>query len=347
MVEQANDPKNGFIPRAQDLSFDAQAEGGPAEAEVTDSLGLVFDQQQDPLVPTRGSEFDHSLLEDTMKSGTDISIPESIQPNVIFFPSTDSTMREPLRHLERTGTLEPGLIFVAGAQTEATGQDGRWFTGPSDVAMTVILPDIQDHNKLAQLTFAAGISVINALRESLGDELPQLKVKWPNDVFEPKNAQKLCGILSVGGIEEEKRAGLAQKGYELPPNVVVIGIGVNLGSEVIREEELRGKPTSIQTLTGVLLDREAVIANIYRELISFYELITSTPIEFTKHVKPNLYLGENDATYMDISPDDETIHGTLKGVSQRFFELRSDGVTRLIPLSIVRRMYPDPKIREH
>ncbi len=347
MVEQANDPKNGFIPRAQDLSFDAQAEGGPAEAEVTDSLGLVFDQQQDPLVPTRGSEFDHSLLEDTMKSGTDISIPESIQPNVIFFPSTDSTMREPLRHLERTGTLEPGLIFVAGAQTEATGQDGRWFTGPSDVAMTVILPDIQDHNKLAQLTFAAGISVINALRESLGDELPQLKVKWPNDVFEPKNAQKLCGILSVGGIEEEKRAGLAQKGYELPPNVVVIGIGVNLGSEVIREEELRGKPTSIQTLTGVLLDREAVIANIYRELVSFYELIVNEPDKFSKLMQSHLYTGANDHIFMDVAPDDATLEGTLTDVTGSFFKLKAGSSTSCIPLHDVKRIYPDPSIRKH
>lgn len=128
-------------------------------------------------------------------------------------PSTNDFALQRLRD-QPTGPLP--LLVWADQQTQGRGRgDHRWWS--SDGALTFSLGLALDPERLPQakrslLALAAGLAVRDAIARWIGS--PAVQLKWPNDVY--------VGDRKVSGILIELPAH--------PPDVCVVGIGVNVGN---------------------------------------------------------------------------------------------------------------------
>ena len=136
---------------------------------------------------------------------------------VEILPEIDSTNSELMRRA-RAGRFEP-VLLVAEQQTAGRGRLGReWLSGsgieakPSSghsLTFTLGLPLLP--GDWSGLSLAVGLSLVESLH-------PDLRLKWPNDVY--LHGRKLAGIL----IETVGMPGQASARY------AVVGVGVNINA---------------------------------------------------------------------------------------------------------------------
>jgi BirA family biotin operon repressor/biotin-[acetyl-CoA-carboxylase] ligase len=126
-------------------------------------------------------------------------------------PQIDSTNRY-LMERARTGTASTDACF-AEHQSAGRGRQGRSWISPfgTNVYMSVLRRFDVGAEALQGLSLAAGVAVTRALL-SLG--IPELKLKWPNDVV--WRERKLGGLL------------VETAGEPAGPWYVVVGVGLNL-----------------------------------------------------------------------------------------------------------------------
>ncbi|HEY3594457.1 MAG TPA: biotin--[acetyl-CoA-carboxylase] ligase [Polyangiaceae bacterium] len=154
---------------------------------------------------------------------------------------TEST-NDDAKQAARAG-IPGGAAFVADQQTKGRGRLGRtWFSPPGEnlYASFVVRPAL-DPKRAPLVTLAAGLAVIDALRECAGTV--SLALKWPNDVW--LDGRKVCGILCEAQLGDGA-------GW------IVVGIGINVHGLAF-PDELRGRATSL-ALAGRDVDRGALFA---------------------------------------------------------------------------------------
>lgn len=129
-----------------------------------------------------------------------------------WYDTLDSTNIEAKR---RSETQDVGPCWIAAKkQTKGKGRLGRsWMSDQGNLAATALFPFDAPISLVSKLSFLTGLAVLDAIKAS-GEDITELKLKWPNDVRYKK--KKLCGIL----IESGKIA----DGYYW----VAAGIGVNI-----------------------------------------------------------------------------------------------------------------------
>jgi BirA family transcriptional regulator, biotin operon repressor / biotin---[acetyl-CoA-carboxylase] ligase len=105
--------------------------------------------------------------------------------------SVGSTNEEAMR-LAREG--DPGRLWVvAREQLQGRGRRGRTWSSPrGNLYASLLLIDAARPEHLPELGFVAGVALLTALREIVGDD-PRLGLKWPNDIL--LDGAKLSGIL--------------------------------------------------------------------------------------------------------------------------------------------------------
>ena len=159
-----------------------------------------------------------------------------------------------------------GTAVVADAQTRGRGRAGRvWHTAPGQaLALSVLLRADAGRRTLGLLPLAAGLAVAQAL-ERLG-AAPALK--WPNDVqlAGRKVAGVLCESRRVARSEAADAARSSTGGTDGMLDLVVAGIGVNVGQGLQDfPAEIAASATSL-ALAGLTTDRETVAAEVLNAL---------------------------------------------------------------------------------
>jgi len=171
----------------------------------------------------------------------------------------------------RFGGGRPGIVVIAGRQTEGRGRLGRkWAdTSHKGVAMTFVL-DSRDLG-VERLSLAAGVAACKTVEAALGaDALRRVGIKWPNDVCE--RGERGGPARKVAGVLIEQGEGLS-----------LIGIGINtlqtredwdaeLGARVTSLAEMRSTWGRAQVAERLMveLDRalrvsEGELAELWRE----------------------------------------------------------------------------------
>ncbi|MBE6546799.1 MAG: biotin--[acetyl-CoA-carboxylase] ligase [Ruminococcaceae bacterium] len=158
---------------------------------------------------------------------------------------TDSTNNEAKRHA-LSGTDVPTAIF-AEEQTAGRGRMGRSFFSPphTGIYLSLLLPDSGVLTDTVDLTTAAAVSVLRAIRTVTGISVG---IKWVNDLYHRQ--KKVCGILAESFLAGDKR-------------YIVIGVGINLYTEEF-PEELAERAGSLSPADGSL--RTALAAQTVAEL---------------------------------------------------------------------------------
>jgi BirA family biotin operon repressor/biotin-[acetyl-CoA-carboxylase] ligase len=168
---------------------------------------------------------------------------------IIHFPvltSTNLYLKEHYRELTH------GTAVTCDRQTAGRGRFNRtWYSG-RDLALSVL---IKEDLRVGEI-FRLGLVTAAAVFETLRRLVPDVLIKWPNDIV--ADGKKVAGILLESIIGTNNL------------DCLIIGVGVNVNTTVF-PPELEGKATSLRLLTGVDGDVEALRAAVLKNLDVFYK----------------------------------------------------------------------------
>ncbi len=130
--------------------------------------------------------------------------------------------------------VEDGEACLAELQSAGRGRLGReWWSAPyRNILLSMAWNWQQGPAALSGFSLAAGVAVVEALSAW---KLPELALKWPNDIL--CQGQKLAGLL------------IEIRGEGEGPCRVVLGLGLNVHN-----------PDPPDSLAGTLIDMQAVVA---------------------------------------------------------------------------------------
>lgn len=174
---------------------------------------------------------------------------------IIRYDSIGSTNAEAKNYAARTDSRAP-VLFLAKEQSAGRGRLGRSFYSKLSGGIYMSLLYFTDSalSDAVSVTTAAAVFTAEAIEVATGKEM---KIKWVNDIYNGRG--KVAGILtetlSVGDC-----------------TAVVVGIGINTGSESF-PEELYGIAASIGEVDES--GREEIALSIAKSLLSHAENPTS------------------------------------------------------------------------
>jgi BirA family biotin operon repressor/biotin-[acetyl-CoA-carboxylase] ligase len=207
--------------------------------------------------PGRGCHLVHplELLDaDLIRGG----LPPALQGRlaVRVLAGTDSTNTQLL------GAADPSAdpqALLAEHQSAGRGRHGRSWHSPfgANLYLSLAWTFPQWPAALTALPLATGVATAEALAEL---ELPELRLKWPNDLW--------CGASKLGGILIEQRgeAGGACR--------VVIGLGLNVAMRSATTAHIGQPWTTLAEQLGTAPSRNALAARILAQWVAMLERFT-------------------------------------------------------------------------
>lgn len=137
-----------------------------------------------------------------------------------FYPRVNSTNDAALTWA--AAGAPDGALVVAGTQTSGRGRHGRrwWSHSEAALAFTMVARPLQGEEAVAARFTAWGALAVAEVLAALGLDAA---VKWPNDVL--LEGRKVAGVLAEAVWQGERL------------QAVAVGVGVNLGAEVVPSEE--------------------------------------------------------------------------------------------------------------
>jgi BirA family biotin operon repressor/biotin-[acetyl-CoA-carboxylase] ligase len=207
--------------------------------------------------------------------------------------STNSFARE----MFRENPAMPATCVVAKKQLQGRGQRGTVWNSEEGKNLTFSVlfpkPGILPASQFV-LSAAIATSILHTLEKF---ELPQLKVKWPNDIMSAN--LKIGGILIENVISEGRVA------------ATVIGIGLN-----VNQKEFEGLPGagSMSSVTGRKFELDQVLNGLLKDLEEkLYSLDTRSSEAVLKEYKKHLFKMRVPSTFQ--LPDGTYFSGMIADVT--------------------------------
>lgn len=222
--------------------------------------------------------------------------------------STNSFMKD----ISKEKEISEGVVVWADFQTNGRGQVGTAWESESakNLLFSIVLyPDFIEIKEQFIISQIASL----AIKELLEKYVDDISIKWPNDVY--WKDRKICGMLVENDL-------LNDKIYRS-----VIGIGININQDQFRSDA--PNPVSLKQITHIEYNREKILDDIQKRLLSFYEL-SKTDKEFvSSKYKQSLYRRSGyhsfcdknhqfKACIKDITTDGFLILSTLDGEEKRY-----------------------------
>ncbi|WP_445385552.1 biotin--[acetyl-CoA-carboxylase] ligase [Robiginitalea sp. IMCC44478] len=216
--------------------------------------------------------------------------------HVIKLSATDST-NDYLKKLQSGTTLPDFSVVIAEQQQSGRGQRGsKWVSEKGkNLTFSILKKDIrlsgQQHFYLNIWVSLALLKVLDKL------EIPQLRVKWPNDIM--SGTLKICGIL----IEN------VWQGSQIVHSVIGIGLNVN-------QLAFPGLPRagSMALVSGKQFDLDEVLMLAMEQLRSDFK--TEGPNFYSialRDYEEKLYYRNFNAKFK--TQDGKIFNGSIKGVT--------------------------------
>jgi BirA family biotin operon repressor/biotin-[acetyl-CoA-carboxylase] ligase len=227
----------------------------------------------------------YKILANTLFLGKDIH----------FLPDCHSTNDIALQALRQKEAYE-GSIFITNHQTHGKGQRGNtWETKPGEnLTFSLVL---QPHFLDLSEQFLLNMAISNAIWQGMQEYIPQLHVKWPNDLVVP-------GAGKIGGILIENLVG--SKGWEY----AVVGIGLNIN----QREFSSPQATSLSLVTGSSYPLEELFKLLITHVEQAYLALKKGKRELLKQeYLRHLYLLNQWAQYR---VGEQTLEGKIIGLSE-------------------------------
>jgi len=241
---------------------------------------------------------------------------------IIKLNATDSTNLY-LKDLMNIKSLEDYTVVVAEKQTLGRGQMGtRWESKPYKNLTFSILRKI-DSEKVANpflLNICVSLAVYTLLNKL---HLPDLKVKWPNDIL--SGNFKICGILIENILSGNRMV------------ASVIGIGLNVNQITFNNLP---KVSSLKLLTGKTFNLDQLLGEFQSVLKhTFLELDEKGAVAMQEKYENVLFRKDKPSTFKD--NDGNLFMGFIQGVSNegRLVVTIEDGIKKEFDLKAISLLY--------
>ena len=203
---------------------------------------------------------------------------------IIRLSETDSTNAQLRRMLADTPDLPHGTAIAADFQTAGRGQRGAsWESRRGENLMFSIL--LRPVQIAAARSFTLSQLVALATVEALDGYVPDLHIKWPNDIY--YRDRKLAGTL----IENDIR------GAELSTSIAGIGINVNQTDF----SAALPNPVSLAQIVNAPLDRDSLLENLISRIADATARHTPSDDDtVAARYRSRLYRNEGFHPYYDV-----------------------------------------------
>lgn len=193
-------------------------------------------------------------------------------------PSTNSYLKE----LNRERTLKEGTVVRAVAQRAGRGQAGNHWEAEAGKNLTfslLLYPPSLPVRRQFLLSQCLSLALIDFLREELED----VSIKWPNDIYCAD--KKICGVLIENEIE----------GNNIMSSVMGIGLNVNQTRFVSDAPN----PVSMKQLTGKDYDPDHLLRKLLLHIAGSYRIMQTSPDAIHARYHQHLYHGEGFFPFWD------------------------------------------------
>jgi BirA family biotin operon repressor/biotin-[acetyl-CoA-carboxylase] ligase len=182
----------------------------------------------------------------------------AIGSDLRYFPQVDSTNRV-ARDLP-PGSWKSGTVILTDYQRAGRGRRDRTWLAPAGTSLLLsVLLEAPARALPADSTMMAALATADAIRDCTGLD-PALK--WPNDLL--LCGCKVCGILTEHAV---------QNGI----NRLIVGIGINVNFDPTVIPNLPPRVTSLQCELGQTVNREGLLAGLFKSLDLWYGYLTWDP----------------------------------------------------------------------
>lgn len=170
-----------------------------------------------------------------------------------FFVQATGSTNNLLRQMSLQQALPEGFLVHTDFQNAGKGQMGNTWeseNGKNLLFSILLFPKNIKINRqfiLSQLTCLA-------IKKVLDGYIDDISIKWSNDIYWQN--RKMGGILIENSLVREK----IEK--------CIIGVGLNVNQEFFRSDA--PNPVSIRQITGKEMDREKILFDIRKELMTLY-----------------------------------------------------------------------------
>ncbi|QLE00487.1 biotin--[acetyl-CoA-carboxylase] ligase [Galbibacter sp. BG1] len=217
--------------------------------------------------------------------------------NLIKLDATDST-NSFLRQLAQHQEVKDYTVVMTERQDKGRGQMGTtWVSEPGKNLTFSVFKRIKYLHKSEQfyLSMAVSLAIYDALKYFT---IPQLKIKWPNDILSVNS--KICGILIESVIQNGEMT------------ACIIGVGLNLN-----QTDFKGvtNASSLKSITGVHYNKEEVLQKIIEETKKYEDWVAGREL-FKIKEKYEKYLFRRDKPSTFKLQNGQLIMGFIKGVAQ-------------------------------
>ena len=171
------------------------------------------------------------------------------EPRLIHLPETESTNKF-LQMITETEKIPSGSIVLADFQTAGRGQNGNSWESEAGKNLTFSLL-FRPTDVPANRPFVISEIVSLSVKYTLDKYIPDITVKWPNDIY--CKDRKITGILIENVLRQNR---IVQS---------VIGIGINVNQAKFRSEA--PNPVSMAQITGKSYDMAAMMED-FRQIFA-------------------------------------------------------------------------------
>ncbi len=198
---------------------------------------------------------------------------------ILSFASLDSTSRYLWRQAE-SGAPE-GTVVVAEQQLAGRGRRGRQWHSPAGLNLyfSLLLRPRIELDKVPQFALVSAA----ALWQTLNNECPELKIKWPNDLY--------CRGLKLAGILSEMKPGPDKAEF------VIIGIGLNVNSLMADFPlDLCSQVTSLRCEAHKIFDLQVLLERFLQEFKALLEVFYKEGLSgsIRELINRNFYLADKE-----------------------------------------------------
>ena len=211
----------------------------------------------------------------------------------LFFKSTLSRKKIKIIRLEETGStnnyliemsnegnLAEGSVVVTDNQRQGRGQSGNSWESEAGANLTFSIIFYPVAVKVAE-QFVLSKAISLAVYDFLSKYVPDVSVKWPNDVY--VGDRKITGILIENFISGEYL------------NKSVAGIGVNINQEHFISDA--PNPVSLRQLTGKIYPLDNCLLSLLTHITNRYQMITNDRNKLDTDYLEHLYLRGKESRF--------------------------------------------------
>ncbi|MEL4307896.1 biotin--[acetyl-CoA-carboxylase] ligase [Joostella sp. CR20] len=216
--------------------------------------------------------------------------------NLIKLDAIDST-NSFLKSLAMQSELDDYTVVMTEKQLAGRGQMGTHWVSEAGKNLTFsVFKKINYLQKEEQfyLSMAVALAVYDALTYFA---IPDLKIKWPNDILSANS--KICGILIESVIKERTLS------------ASVIGVGLNLNQTDFQQVT---NASSLKKITGVFYQKEEVLQKIVEEIQKYEAWVANRKLlQIKENFEQHLFRRDKPSTFK--LKNGELIMGFIKGVA--------------------------------